>query len=269
LSRIADCFQRLADNHQKALVVYVVAGDPSPAVTVPLMHDMVASGASIIELGVPFTDPEAEGPVIQLAHERAMRHRVSLRDAIAMVASFREQDTVTPVVLMGYINPIEAMGYEAFAALAASAGVDGTILVNVPPEEGQVLDKALISQDLDPIYLLAPTTPEARAKMVFERTRGFTYYVSVKGTTGAGNLDIDEVTRRVAGFKAYATTPIVVGFGIKDGESAAQVARVSDGAVVGTALVSLIAANEQDPVRLRAAVTELVADMRTAMDAVS
>jgi len=268
LSRIADCFQRLADQRQKALVVYVVAGDPTPDITVPLLHDMVASGASIIELGVPFTDPEAEGPVIQLAHERAMRHRVSLRDTISMVARFREQDKVTPVVLMGYINPIEAMGYEAFAAAAASAGVDGTILVNVPPEEGQVLDNAMLSQGLDPIYLLAPTTPEARARLIFDRTRGFTYYVSVKGTTGAGNLDIKEVSQRLAAFKAYATSPIVAGFGIKDGESAAQIARVADGAVVGTALVSLMAANEKDPARLREAVCALVADMRSAMDAV-
>jgi tryptophan synthase alpha chain len=269
LGRITDCFQRLADSGHKALVVYVVAGDPTPEITVPLMHTMVANGATIIEVGVPFTDPEAEGPVIQLAHERAMRHRISLRDTIKMVATFREQDQTTPVVLMGYINPIEAMGYEKFASLAAEAGVDGTILVNVPPEEGLVLDTALLAKGIDPVYLLAPTTPEARARMIFERSRGFTYYVSLKGTTGAGNLDVGEVKGRVAGFKAYATTPVVVGFGIKDGVTAAQVAQVSDGAVVGTAIVSLMAAHEQHPEQLHEAVGELVQEMRTAMDAVS
>jgi tryptophan synthase alpha chain len=269
LGRITDCFQRLADSGHKALVVYVVAGDPTPEITVPLMHTMVANGATIIEVGVPFTDPEAEGPVIQLAHERAMRHRISLRDTIKMVATFREQDQTTPVVLMGYINPIEAMGYEKFASLAAEAGVDGTILVNVPPEEGLVLDTALLAKGIDPVYLLAPTTPEARARMIFERSRGCTYYVSLKGTTGAGNLDVGEVKGRVAGFKAYATTPVVVGFGIKDGVTAAQVAQVSDGAVVGTAIVSLMAAHEQHPEQLHEAVGELVQEMRTAMDAVS
>jgi tryptophan synthase alpha chain len=269
VSRITACFQTLAEQKRKALVVYLVAGDPNPTITVPLMHAMVARGASIIELGFPFTDPEAEGPVIQLAHERAMQHRVSLRQSMDMVEEFRLQDQTTPVVLMGYVNPIESMGHEAFAARAAQAGVDGTILVNVPPEEGLVLDKAMIAHGLDPIYLLAPTTLEARARMIFERSRGFTYYVSLKGTTGAGNLDIDDVREKVSAFKQYATTPLVVGFGIKDGKSAAQVAQVSDGAVVGTALVSLMEAHLDDPQAMQQAVGDLISEMRQAMDAVS
>ena len=267
MSRIEQCFGQLKADGRKALVVYLVAGDPEPAVTVPLMHAMVAAGANIIELGLPFSDPEAEGPVIQLAHERALKHNVSLRDTLAMARTFRETDQTTPIVLMGYINPIEAMGYDVFGQLAGDAGIDGTILVNVPPEEGELLDQSLAANKIDPVYLLSPTTTDARARKLCEKTRGFAYYVSLKGTTGASTLDVDSVRDRMSTFREFARTPIVVGFGIKDGESAASIAAVSDGAVVGSALVSLMAEHADDKPRMMQAVQHLIGEMRTAMDA--
>lgn len=196
MSLLKNCFERLANEGRKALIPYIVAGDPEPGVTVSAMHAMVEAGADIIELGVPFTDPEAEGPVIQLAHERALEHKVSLRDTIAMVKSFREQDKTTPVLLMGYVNPLEAMGFEAFAEAAQAAGVDAVLLVNVPPEEGGVLRESLAPRSIDIIYLLAPTTTDARAEYICAQGQGFLYYVSLKGTTGASNIDMQEVEAR-------------------------------------------------------------------------
>ena len=267
MSRIAECFERLATQKKKALIPYIVAGDPVKDVTVQIMHGLVANGADIIELGVPFSDPEAEGPVIQLAHERALNHNTSLKDCIAMVAKFRESDISTPVLLMGYVNPIESMGYEHFAASAAGAGVDGTLMVNVPPEEGELLDQSLQAHNIDFICLLAPTTTDKRAAFLGSKSRGFIYYVSLKGTTGASTINMDEVEQRVNRLRQYCSMPMVVGFGIKDGPSAARVASFADGSVVGTAIVSIFESFKDEPDRISAAVGKLMFEMRSAMDA--
>lgn len=266
MSRIEQTFSRLANENKKALVIYIMAGDPDKSVTVDLMHSMVAAGASMIELGVPFTDPEADGPVIQLAAKRALANNVTLRDVIGMVAEFRKTDQQTPIVMMGYLNPIEQMGYDAFARAASSAGVDGTITVNAPPEEGEVLDRCLEENGIDPVYLLAPTTSLERAKLIFSRSRGFAYYVSLKGTTGASTLDIDDVSSRIAKLKEVATLPIAVGFGIKTGEAAAAVASIADGAVIGAAVVGIVEANADNPADIPARVAEFVRGVRQAMD---
>lgn len=266
MSRISSCFERLANDDKKALVVYIVAGDPQKSVTVDLMHEMVAQGVSMIELGVPFTDPEADGPVIQLGARRALAAGVTLRDCLEMVAEFRRTDDATPVVLMGYLNPIERMGYERFARAAADAGVDGTITVNVPPEEGELLDRSLIAEGIDPAYLIAPTTSESRAKFIFSRARGFAYYVSLKGTTGASTLNVAEVEDRLKTLRRVATLPIVVGFGIKTGEHARQVAEFADGVAIGAAVVSIIEAYGEQPELIPQKVGEFVGSLRAAMD---
>ncbi|XOV88377.1 MAG: tryptophan synthase subunit alpha [Pseudomonadota bacterium] len=266
MSRITACFERLADEQKKALVVYVVAGDPVQSVTVDLMHALVAAGVSIIELGVPFTDPEADGPAIQLATRRALDAGTTLTDTLALLEQFRARDQTTPVVLMGYLNPIEQMGYEVFAQRAALAGADGTITVNVPPEEGELLDESLIKAGIDPVYLLAPTTTESRAKYIFSRSRGFAYYVSLKGTTGASTLDVTDVTARLDKLRPHATLPIAVGFGIKNGDAARQVAEIADGVVIGAAVVDIMAANADNPDVIPEKVGEFVRGIRTAMD---
>jgi tryptophan synthase alpha chain len=265
VSRIAARFQALRAAGRKALIPYVTAGDPNPENTVPLMHAMVEAGADIIELGVPFSDPMADGPVIQQACERALRHHVSLRRVIGMVKTFRERDGETPVVLMGYLNPVEIMGYGAFAEAAAQAGVDGVLTVDLPPEEGRDLVEALRSHGIDPIYLLAPTSHETRIARICAAASGFVYYVSLKGVTGAATLDVDAVAGKLAAIRAHTDLPVGVGFGIRDAESAARVAAVADAVVVGSALVTRIAEHENDPEAGRRAVSDLLAEMRAAM----
>ncbi|HEB87153.1 MAG TPA: tryptophan synthase subunit alpha [Gammaproteobacteria bacterium] len=266
MSRLAACFEELRMVGNKALVPYVTAGDPEPGVTVSLMHAMVAAGADIIELGVPFSDPMAEGPVIQRAMERALKHGVSLDDVLEMVHTFRQTDADTPVVLMGYLNPVEVKGYAEFAREAQAAGVDAVLLVDMPPEEADDLLSALYAHDLDMIFLVAPTTDAARIKAITAAGRGFIYYVSLKGVTGAGHLDVSGVTEQVAKIRAQTSLPIGVGFGIKDAESAASIARVADAVVVGSALVRKIEENTGSGDRINSAVAGLLAEMRTAMD---
>ncbi len=266
MGRITTLFDQLRRDQKKALVVYLVAGDPTPDVTVPLMHAMVDAGVSMIELGVPFTDPEADGPVIQSAADRALAQGVSLQDTLSLAARFRKQDNETPIVLMGYLNPIENMGYEPFAKAAASAGVDGTITVNSPPEEAVVLDGFLIDHGIDPVYLLAPTTTDDRADFIFHRTRGFAYYVSLKGTTGASTIQVDSVAGNLERLKPKATVPLLVGFGIKNGDMANEIAQLCDGVVVGAAIVSLMESHKKDTTALIQAVCDLVGEMRSAMD---
>lgn len=267
VSRIVNCFERLTNEGRKALVIYIMAGDPDRSVTVDLMHAMVAAGVNMIELGVPFTDPEADGPVIQKAGKRSLAQNVSLRDTLAMVKQFRERDTETPIVLMGYLNPIEKLGYETFARSAAAAGVDGTITVNVPPEEGEVLDSLLIANGIDPVYLLAPTSSDDRVRLIFARARGFVYYVSLKGTTGANTLDVADVREKLSHLRRFATLPIAVGFGIKTGETAAQIAEIADGVAIGAAVVSIMEQYRTDPAAVPARVGEFIAGIRAAMDA--
>jgi len=268
VGRLTEVTSELHQVGKKALVAYVVAGDPHPKVTVPLMHQMVAAGVDIIELGVPFTDPEAEGPVIQAAHERALAHQVTLQQVIDMVIEFRTENTGTPVVLMGYLNPIERMGYQAFSQSAGKAGVDGLITVNLPPEEAGDLAINLKDNGVDAIYLVAPTTTESRARRICEASQGFVYYVSLKGTTGAGSLDIHAVQARVTTLKDYTDLPLLVGFGIKDGESAGLIASVADGVVVGSAIVSLFEKGAStDGASPESQVTALIAEIRSALDA--
>ena len=241
MSRIAGRFRALEEQGRKALIPYVVAGDPGPEVTVPMMHQLVASGADIIELGVPFSDPMSEGPVIQLAHERALANGTSLRDALALVAAFRREDTDTPVLLMGYANPVEHMGYGVFADAAAEAGVDALLTVDLPPEEVVQVNTELRRVGMDNIFLVAPTTPEKRVEKICQEASGFIYYVSLKGVTGAGHLDLEAVRSGVAGIQQHTDLPVAVGFGIKDAESARAIATTASGVVVGSALVNRVA----------------------------
>lgn len=270
MSRIAATFERLEQGGKKAVIPYIVAGDPEPGFTVEAMHGLVKAGADIIELGVPFSDPMAEGPVIQLAHERALEHNVSLRDALGMVSRFRETDKDTPVVLMGYANPVEVMGYQAFADAAASAGVDGLLTVDLPPEEGAELNRLLAEKGLDTIFLIAPTTVEERVKQICDAATGYLYYVSLKGVTGASHLDIDSVNEKMALIRRHTQLPISVGFGIKDAESACAVGSVSDGVVIGSAIVKavneLAASGEKNAEILASPAVNLINSIRTALD---
>lgn len=267
MSRIRTRFNELKQQGRCALIPYVTAGDPDPDITVPLMHAMAAAGADIIEIGVPFSDPMADGPVIQRASERALRHHVGLQRVLDMVASFRAQDQTTPVVLMGYLNPVEAMGHERFASAAAHAGVDGILTVDMPPEESGELVDALAAANLDPIFLVAPTSTGGRMDRICAAGRGFIYYVSLKGVTGAANLDMESVRDKVAELRRHTDLPIGVGFGIRDAESAARVASVADAVVVGSALVRLI---EESSSADHAAIIDSIAarlrEMRTAID---
>ncbi|CAA0107381.1 Tryptophan synthase alpha chain [BD1-7 clade bacterium] len=237
MSRIARCLASLKEQNKKALVPYFVSGDPSPETTVDIMHALAANGADIIELGIPFSDPMAEGPVIQLAHERALEHNVSLSQTLDAVSEFRQRDNETPVVLMGYANPIEVMGYESFVKRASESGVDGVLTVDMPPEEATEFSALLKQHDLDNIYLIAPTTAKSRVELVASMASGYLYYVSLKGVTGAGNLDLVSVEENLAVIREITNLPVCVGFGIKDAESAKAISKLADGAVVGSALV--------------------------------
>jgi len=240
--RIARRFAELARNGGKALIPYVVAGDPFRDFTVRLMHRLVAAGADIVELGVPFSDPMAEGPAIQRGHERALEQGVGLRDALAMVAEFRRRDAETPVLLMGYANPVERMGYAKVAGAGRKAGLDGLLTVDMPPEEVTGLNVELKRAGIDNIFLVAPTTPPERIERIARAATGFIYYVSLKGVTGATHLDVDMVSERLRGIRRYTELPLAVGFGIGDAASARVVAGVADGVVVGSALVRAMAA---------------------------
>jgi len=268
MSRISGYLENLRSQGRKALIPFITAGDPHPSVTVPTMHALVEAGADIIELGVPFSDPMADGPVIQHASERALVHHVGMHNVLDMVREFRITNADTPVVLMGYLNPIEVMGYETFAKAAAEAGVDGVLTVDMPPEEAEEFTAALRGEALDPIFLLAPTTTEARIGRICDMASGFVYYVSVKGITGAGNLNTDEVAERVQTIRSKTDLPVGVGFGIKDGDSAARVAAVADAVVVGSALVSRIEALQNDIDKIPQQAGAFIAELRQAMDKV-
>jgi len=266
VNRISQTLEQLHSKGKKALVTYIVSGDPKPESTVDAMHALVSGGADIIELGVPFSDPMAEGPVIQKAHERALAERTTLRKTLDAVAAFRQRDTDTPVVLMGYANPVEKMGYELFSDSAKKAGVDGLLTVDLPPEEAEALDGFLQKNQLENIFLIAPTTSKDRIESVCKVARGFVYYVSFKGVTGAGHLDASAVAENVAEIKKVAHTPVLVGFGIKDAASAKAIGAVSDGVVVGSALVNLMHANAGDTKKMNKELESLVRSMRNALD---
>ena len=269
MNRVDQCFADLKAAGKKALVPYITGGDPKPGVTVELMHALVDSGADLIELGVPFSDPMADGPTIQLACERALEHNTSLRDVLGMVKEFRTSDAKTPVVLMGYLNPVEVMGYQVFADECVKAGVDGVLLVDMPPEESKDVAGIFKANDLKLIYLMAPTTPDSRAKLICEHGTGYLYYVSVKGVTGSASLDVADVKANLDRIRDKTQLPLGVGFGIKDGETAAKVAQVSDAVIVGSALVRCIENNPDDTQAIKDGLSALMKEMRSAMDAVA
>lgn len=266
MSRLKSCFETLKQNNKKALIPFVTAGDPQPGITVPLMHSMVEAGANVLELGIPFSDPMAEGPVIQAACERALEHHVTLDDVLAMVGEFRIRDSETPVVLMGYLNPVEVMGYETFAERASQAGVDGIILVDLPLEEGEALIAALKARELDMIFLLSPTSTDERIGTITAIASGFVYYVSLKGVTGAANLDVGSVQQKLQQIRSHTDLPVGVGFGIRDADTARQIAAVADAVVVGSAVVQRVADNVDDAEKITWDITALLASMRKAMD---
>jgi tryptophan synthase alpha chain len=268
MSRIAGCFAALKENNKTALIPFITAGDPHRDVTVPLMHTLVEQGADIIELGVPFSDPMADGPVIQRASERALEHNMSLRDVLEVVTEFRKTNSATPVVLMGYLNPIEIMGYEAFAAAAQDAGVDGVLTVDIPPEEGNDLITSMRAHELDPIYLLAPTSTQERIRKITSTASGFVYYVSLKGVTGAANLDVNAVSAKLDAIRQTTDLPVGVGFGIKDAATAKAMAAIADAVVVGSAIVQRVEDNAGDTAAIQSSVGELIAEIRTAIDAI-
>ena len=264
MSRIAATFERLRRERRKALIPFVTAGDPDPARAVPMMHALVAGGADVIELGVPFSDPMADGPVIQRSSERALRHGVTLKQVIGYVEEFRRTDDTTPVVLFGYANPIEAMGPERFADAAKAAGADGVLIVDYPPEEAGSMVALLDERGLDTIFLLSPTTIDQRVEQVAALGRGYLYYVSLKGVTGAANIDLDDVGRRLERIRAHTALPIGVGFGIRDAETARRIASVADAVVIGSRLVQEI--ESSSPGEAGARVTAFLRGVREAMD---
>ena len=264
MSRIEATFKQLQQQGKKALIPFVTAADPEPGLTVPIMHALVAGGADIIELGVPFSDPMADGPTIQRASERALKHGVGLKDVLAFVAEFRTSNQQTPVVLMGYANPVESMGYAAFAEQAAAAGVDGLLTVDYPPEECGELVEHLYRHAIDPIFLLSPTTSDARIEEVAKFARGFIYYVSLKGVTGSANLDLGEVAQKIPRIKAHCKLPVGVGFGIRDAATAKAVAAFADAVVIGSRIVQEIESAPR-PALLKN-LTAFMAEIRSAMD---
>ncbi len=269
MSRIASTLEALLSRGRKALIPYVPVGDPYVDATAEIMHGLVRGGADIIELGVPFSDPMADGPVIQKASERALARGIGMTQVLEAVREFRQRDASTPVVLMGYANPVERYdqrhGAGAFVGAAAEAGVDGVLVVDYPPEECEAFAAALRARGLDLIFLLAPTSTEARIREVARLASGYVYYVSLKGVTGAGHLDTAGVAEAVPRIRAHVTVPVGVGFGIRDAASARAVAEVADAVVIGTRLVQVLEAEPRDNVA-RAA-EEFMATIRAALDA--
>ena len=267
MSRLAATFDKLANSGRKALIPFVTAGDPTTDFTLQLMHEMVKAGVDVIELGVPFSDPMADGPVIQRASERALAHKMSLTKTLTLATEFRKTDQRTPVVLMGYLNPIEAMGYEAFANAAQRADIDGVLTVDLPPEEGEGCATSLKERGIDTIFLLAPNSSADRIGKMSALGSGYLYYVSLKGVTGAGHLNVDDVENKLKQIKGITALPVGIGFGVKDAETAKTISSLGDGVVVGSALISKIESNLDNPQQAKEEIIELLSAMRRAMDA--
>ena len=265
MSRIKTVFATLKQQGKTALIPYITAGDPHPKFTVSLMHTLVEHGADMIELGVPFSDPMADGPVIQRASERALSHKVGLTAVLEMVRTFRQTDQVTPIILMGYANPIEAVGPVVFADKAKAADVDGVITVDYPPEECGSFVNELRARDIDPVFLLSPTTDAKRVELIVNQASGFVYYVSLKGVTGAANLDIVEVAGRVASIREQTNLPVGVGFGIRDAATAKATAAIADAVVVGSRMVLAIEGSNE--ANLLSNVANLMTELKMAVDA--
>ena len=266
MSRIKSAFERLDGEGRKALIPFITAGDPDVALTLPLMHTLVEAGADVIELGVPFSDPMADGPTIQRASERALAKGMTLRKVLSLVVEFRKADSKTPVVLMGYANPIEAMGLEKFAADAAQAGVDGVLVVDYPPEEAVSFGAAMKAHGMDPIFLLAPTSSAERIAHVAEIASGYVYYVSLAGVTGSGALNVDAVAERLPLIREKTGLPVGVGFGIRDASTAARIAGIADAVVVGSRIIEEIEKSTAETAC--ANVRTLVAEIRRGVDEV-
>ena len=264
MSRIAATFSALERQNRKGLIPFITAGDPDRAMTVPLMHALADAGADVIELGVPFSDPMADGPTIQRSSERALKHGTSLKHVLGFVTEFRNTNGTTPVVLMGYANPIEAMGYDKFAAAAHTSGVDGVLVVDYPPEEAARLSELLAQHEIDSIFLLAPTSAESRIQQVARYARGYVYYVSLRGVTGAAHLDLDEISHKIPQIRSHIKLPIGVGFGIRDAQTAKAVSKIADAVVIGSRLVQEMETSPRD--RVLEHVSVLVKDIRGALD---
>ena len=260
MSRIQTTFDRLSGQGRKALIPFITAGDPDADLTVPLMHALVEAGADIIELGVPFSDPMADGPTIQRASERALAHGMTLRKVMQRVTAFRAGNDTTPVVLMGYANPIEAMGLARFAEKAAQSGVDGVLVVDYPPEEAESFGAAMKTHGMDPIFLIAPTSTAERIEQVAKIASGYVYYVSLAGVTGSGALNVDAVAERLPAIREKTGLPVGVGFGIRDASTAARIAAFADAVVVGSRIIEEI--EKSTPETACANVKNLVADIR-------
>ncbi len=264
MSRIQARFKALQAQGRKALIPFITAGDPDPEMTLPLMRALVAGGADIIELGVPFSDPMADGPTVQRASERALKHGMSLRRVLDIVRAYRKEDDETPIVLMGYANPVEAYGGAALARDASTAGVDGLLIVDYPPEECGDFTALLREQGIDPIFLLAPTSTEQRFSEVATLGSGYIYYVSLTGVTGAGHLDFDEVVRRIPTIRAKVDMPVAVGFGIRDAVSAARIGAVADAVVIGSRIIEEIENSPREEITQR--VQTFMQGIRVALD---
>lgn len=269
MSRIASIAEKASVAAKKLLIPYMVAGDPNLGTTLALMHSLVEQGADIIELGIPFSDPSSDGPVIQRGAERALAKGTTLLQVLSLVAEFRQRDTETGIVLMAYLNPIESMTYEIFVEKAASAGVDGVLIVDMPPAEAGELHTMLRAAEIDIILLVAPTTPEERMATITAHCSGYLYYVSLKGVTGAALSDYASVSRNIAKLRKLTTLPIVIGFGIKDAESAAAMGQLADGIIIGSALVEQIAKLVDQELHTASALkqaTSVIASARKAID---
>lgn len=264
MSRIAATFAALERQNRKGLILFITAGDPDPAMTMPLMHALADAGADVIELGVPFSDPMADGPTIQRSSERALKHGTSMKHVLGFVTEFRKSNGKTPVVLMGYANPIEAMGYAKFADAARTSGVDGVLVVDYPPEEAARLSELLAQHEIDSIFLLAPTSSESRIQQVARYARGYIYYVSLRGVTGAAHLDLDEISHKIPHIRSHIKLPIGVGFGIRDAQTAKAVAKIADAVVIGSRLVQEMETSSHD--RVLDNISILVKDIRSALD---
>jgi tryptophan synthase alpha chain len=256
----------LRSAQRKALVTFITAGDPDHRTTAPALHALVSGGADVLEVGVPFSDPEAEGPAIQRSSERALAAGTRLSDVLRMVAEFRERDATTPVLLMGYLNSVERMGYREFVNRALDAGVDGMVVVNLPPEEAGEFGSLMRERGLDIIFLIAPTTTPSRIETIASRASGFIYYVALRGVTGATHLTTDGIAEQIAKIRACTDVPVMVGFGIKDGAAARMVAPLADGVVVGTSLVTTMEQHTRQAAAIPAALEAQVRDIRTAID---
>lgn len=264
-NRLTDTLAALQPH--KALIPYLTAGDPAPEQTVAVMHALVQAGADVIELGVPFSDPMADGPVIQRACERALSAGTTLSTVLEDVAVFRRDNSHTPVVLMGYLNPVEAMGYMHFAERAQAAGVDGVLLVDLTPEEADDIAPMLKNHGLAPVFLAAPNTGDERLQLIAQHADGYLYYVSLKGVTGSATLDTQAVGARVAQLQQHVELPVMVGFGISDADSACAIAAVSDGVIIGSALIQAMEAG--DSAAAPDAASAFLTKIRSAMDAQS